>query len=84
MFNIGALGMAAVHTEETCGQRRICSCTVHITQYCTTHSILYLLCAAQCAVHVCSSRADTPSQGRALASAGFVIYAGNHRGSLVQ
>ncbi len=30
------------------------------------------------------TRADGPSWGRALASAGFVIYAGNHRGSLVQ
>jgi len=29
-------------------------------------------------------RADALSQGRALASAGFVTYAGNHRDSLVQ
>ncbi len=33
MFNKGALGMAAVHTEDTCVPRHICSCTVHITQY---------------------------------------------------
>ena len=64
-FNKGALGMAAVHTEDSCVPRHICSCTVHTTQYCTLHSILYLLCAAQCTVHVCSSRADAPSQGRA-------------------
>ena len=30
------------------------------------------------------TRADALSRGRALASAGFVIYAGNHQGSLVQ
>jgi hypothetical protein len=30
------------------------------------------------------TRAYAPSRGRALASAGSVIYAGNHRGSLVQ
>ena len=36
--------------------------------------------------HICVlfTRAGAPSRGRALASAGFVIYAGNHQGSLVQ
>ncbi len=52
--------MAAVHTEDTCVQRHICSCTVHITLgMCTVQYTVYYI---YCVLHsvLCMSGAVEP------------------------
>ncbi len=72
--------------EETFKTSTFCFCATQAHHWCNCHGTFLPLqsCANKMfnaqGVHGASTKSGVPSWGRALASAGFVLYAGNHRG----